>query len=172
MRLTAICVGALVLVGCVSATHTVRFSGAELPNDEFFGDLRVVRARASSGSTSNAGYEYWWDTDLESANAIHFRLVLQHDRSSVPALEHVVAHFGPLGQPPAEMTAIGTNGSWGVLLLLPESGKLRNKEQYGLRLAFDSGGKHYQYELIGKIEEHVTREIGLLPNQGFSKAMQ
>jgi hypothetical protein len=162
----------LLLAGCMSATHTVRFSGAKLPNDEFFCALRVVRAQPSPGATSEAGYDYWLDTDLKNANAIHFRLVLQDNRSTAPAIEHLVAQFGPVGEPPREMTAIGTNGTWGVLLLLPEPGKLKDNGRYRLRLAFDSSGRSHDYELVGQVEEHVRREWGVLPNQGFSKAMQ
>ena len=163
----------LFLSGCMATQRYARFDAAHLSTREFFGTVRLIRAKPTTGATNIGGYAYWNSPTLGEANGFLVSLIDQQNRSRRPALSNVTAEFGSLGQPPAQLRILGSNDEQGMVLLLKEDVALNEKEIYRLRLEFTDTGTRYVFTCVGQIKETVEREfLPPHPNAGFSKAMK
>ena len=150
-----------------------RFDAADISTREYFGTMRLVRAKPTTGTTNIGGYTYWNSPTLGEANGFLVSIIDQQNRSHRPDLSNVTAEFGPMAQPPAILRILGSNDDQGMLLLLKEGVALNQKDLYRLRLEFTDTGTRYVFTCVGHIKESVERELlPPLPNAGFSKAMK
>ena len=159
--------------GCMTTQRYARFDAADLSTREYFGIMRLVRAKPTTGTPNIGGYAHWNSPTLGEANGFLVSIIDQQNRSRRPTLSNVTAEFGPVSQPPAILRILGSNDDQGMLLLLKESVPLNQKDLYRLRLEFTDTGTRYVFTCVGQIKETVERELlPPFPNAGFSRAMK
>ena len=145
--------------GCMATQRYACFEAADLSTREYFGTVRLIRAKPTTGDANIGGYAYWNSPALGEANGFLVSFIDRPNRSRRPILSQVTAEFGPRAQPPAQLRILGTNDEQGMLLLLAADAALNPKDLYRLRLEFTDTGTRHVFTCVGRIKETIEREF-------------